>query len=141
MEVKDECDWYKKEQMEMKSMLQQCTKSIKNNKEENVEKDKIINELKDQVGTLRESKNQQNIVMKKKLKGMETIRRIVTRVEIRNRIWCCLEYHNEDEDSIFEWREFNKEDEVREFIQQSSGEPLIIPPSSLTPAEAELVVI
>ena len=53
-------------------------------------------------------------------------------------VWVLFDF--EEEGSEEEWRPFKSDDQLENFIRRESGEPIRLPPISLTPEASEQIV-
>jgi hypothetical protein len=63
-------------------------------------------------------------------------RRVDETLDGESNIWVLFEF----EDDVAEWRRFAAEEAVQDFVRRDTGEPVAIPPASLSPAESAKVV-
>lgn len=68
--------------------------------------------------------------------------RVLQMLQVNNKIWCLVELVKGDEENefVYQWKSFDKMEDVHDYIRKVDGEPITLPPMSLTPSQAEIVV-
>lgn len=139
------------ETVKFRRLLSLAKRSIAKGKEEMGHKDQILEqlviekqELLTQVELLKQREKNTKVEDDKDLamSGYD-LRRILIRIELQEEIHCYLEYSNTDQETLvpkYRWKKFQAQAQLSDFIRKTSGEPLTLPPISLSPFEAEEVV-
>lgn len=123
----------------LKRLLQMAKRSIENSKQELAEKEIVIESLKQQLGSKEDVVPQDQIP-----RGYEA-RSILQYVLVDEEVWCLIEFAPDlesttsSEETIEQWKRFSCDQEVEDFVRKVTGEPLVIPPCSLTPEQADQI--
>lgn len=122
-----------------KRLLSLARSSLEANQVALAEKDKQIIALK----TTLENERQANGISIKRLsvhneEDNKYPRSIIRRVDVDDNIWILVDYDRKNEE---EWLRFGNENELSDYLQRVSGEPLVLPPKSLSPKESEAIEI
>lgn len=120
-----------------KRLLAMARSSLEANQTTLAEKDKQISALKSALET---EKLQNNTLQRKNHLGFgkfdeeQNPASILRRVDVKDVIWILIEYESGDA-----WICFRSEQELDDFVQRGTGEPLVKPAKCLTPQEAGLL--
>uniref|UniRef100_A0AAV1UR24 GRIP domain-containing protein n=1 Tax=Peronospora matthiolae TaxID=2874970 RepID=A0AAV1UR24_9STRA len=121
----------------LKRLLAMAKRSIDNSKQELVEKDRVIQKLHKEL-----SQSQQATQSWFVDTSTRDPKKLLLKVAHGNVLWCFVEYANEnelDDSREFAWHCFHSEEEIQEYANRASGEPLTLPDFSMTPSEVDCV--
>eukprot|EP01041_Mallomonas_annulata_P001423 gene1423-2730_t len=120
-----------------KRLLAMARSSLEANQATLAEKDKQISFLKN---ALEVEKSHNNSLQRKNHLGLgkfddeQAPTALLRRIDIKDVIWILLEYESGNNDA---WICFRSEQELDDFVQRGTGEPLVKPPKCLSPHESE----
>ncbi|KAL4162385.1 hypothetical protein PRNP1_002924 [Phytophthora ramorum] len=121
----------------LKRLLAMAKRSIDNSKQELVEKDEVIEKLRDELSKSQQARHSWVVDA-----STRSPRQLLHKVSHGGLLWCLVEYADEiefEDSKEFAWHCFRDEGEIQAYADRASGEPLTLPDFSLTPYEVERV--
>jgi hypothetical protein len=118
-----------------KRLLSMARSNLEANQKQLAEKDQYISQL---VAALEEERSRRiaQLKVQKDDDGQLFPRRILTRVDVEGTIWILLEYEAIDD----EWKSFNSETSLQDFVKRIPGAPLAVPQKCLSVEESGRLV-
>ncbi|ETK78323.1 hypothetical protein, variant 7 [Phytophthora nicotianae P10297] len=121
----------------LKRLLAMAKRSIDNSKQELAEKDETIQKLREELAKSQQARHSWFVDA-----STRDPRQLLHKVAHGNLLWCLVEYVNEnelDDSTEFAWHCFHNEEEIQEYANRATGEPLTLPDLSMAPYEVERV--